>query len=320
MHFIRQWRLPILFVVSGMGTRFALMHKTGIKYVKERFIRLFIPLLTGVFIIVPPQVYIERLIQGTVIGSFVDYYPQTFDGIYPNGNFSWNHLWFLPYLLFMSLAALPLFMKLRRPDNRIIVSINNLIKKYPLSLYLFVIPLFIVEILLESRYPITMGFYGDWYAISYYFIFFITGFVLVSLGKSFWIALDKIKFVSLFLGIICFPISIWMGYGLGNTFFVSLLKIVSVWSWIITIFAFSSKYLNKESAVLKYRNEAVYPFYILHQTIIFFLGYWLMDNSMHYLWKMLIMIIGTYGFTWLVYEIIIKRIGLLRVLFGLKNR
>ncbi|MCB1173374.1 MAG: acyltransferase [Leptospiraceae bacterium] len=105
MDFINQWRLPILFVISGMGTRFALSQRTGWEFLKKRFQRLVIPLLFGMVVIVAPQVYIERIVQGHAYHSFIDFYPHYFDGIYQKngggGNFSWHHLWFLPYLFFI---------------------------------------------------------------------------------------------------------------------------------------------------------------------------------------------------------------------------
>ena len=318
MIFVSQWRIPILFVVSGMGTRFALSHKTGGKYVKERFTRLFIPLTVGILLIVSPQVYIERLTQGKVSGSFFEFYPQFFHGTYPEGNFSWHHLWFLPYLLFMSIIATPLFLNLRKEGNKVLISLSNFVKKSPFSLFLFAVPLFIAELFLEPFYPITHAFIGDWYALVYYFIFFITGFILISLGKSFWIALDRIKFYSLFTGIISFPILLWMWYNVESSIFIPILKTLNVWSWMLTIFGFCSIFLNRESNLIKYRNQAVYPLYILHQTITVLIGYWLMNNPMHYMWKFVILVIGTFGFAWLFFEYIIKRIPIIRPLFGVK--
>ncbi len=120
MIFINLWRLPVLFVISGMGTRFAFSKRTGKQYIIERLKRLLIPLIFGILIIVPPQVYLERLSKGENFSSYFNFYPHFFEGLYPTGNFSWHHLWFLPYLLFMSLVATPLFIYLKKENNRII--------------------------------------------------------------------------------------------------------------------------------------------------------------------------------------------------------
>ncbi len=319
MQFIRQWRLPILFVVSGIGTRFSLSSKSGVKYLKERFSRLFVPLLAGIFIVIPPQIYIERLTQGTVDVSYFEYYPSTFQGIYPDGNFSWGHLWFLVYLLIMSVVALPIFLYLRNNGAPLFNSFKRMIEKSPLYLYLLVIPLIIIEITLEKRFPLTMALTNDWYAISYYFICLLTGFFLANLGSSLWKAFIKVRFLSLTIGLIASILVIWMLAKGESPLWIQILKPLNVWSWILTIFGFGSRYLNRKSNILTYRNNAVYPFYILHFTIILFLGYLLMNNSMHYSLKMIIMVIGTFGLSWILYEYIIRRVALLRPLFGIKK-
>ena len=317
MLFIRQWRLPILFVVSGIGTQFSLSSKSGIKYLKERFIRLFVPLLAGIFIVIPPQVYLERLTQGTVDVSYFEYYPSTFQGTYPAGNFSWGHLWFLAYLLIMSVVALPIFLYLGNNGTHLFDSFKRMIERSPLYLYLLVIPFIIIEITLEKRFPITMAITGDWYAFSYYSVCLLAGFFLANLGSSLWKAFIKIRYLSLLTGLFASTLVIWMLSKGESPVWVQVLKPLNVWSWVFIIFGFSSRYLNKKSNILKYRNTAVYPFYILHFTFTLFLGYLLMMHSMHYVLKMIILIIGTYGLSWIFYEYIIRRIAFLRPLFGI---
>ena len=93
MLFINQWRLPILFVISGMGTFYALSKRTGGEFALERVLRLLIPLLVGIVLIVPPQVYFERIANGQFIGGYFEFWPAyAFYGVYPEGNFSWHHL------------------------------------------------------------------------------------------------------------------------------------------------------------------------------------------------------------------------------------
>ena len=320
MLFIRQWRLPILFVVSGIGSRFALSTKSGAKYTKERMIRLFIPFVAGIFFVIPPQIYVERLSQGTIDLSYLEFYLTFFNGIYPEGNFSWTHLWFLPYLLIMSVTALPLFLYLRKPGNRMISLLTRLLEKSPYYLYAFAIPLIFIELTLASRFPLTMALTDDWYAFSFYFICFVAGYIMASMGSSLWKIFIKIRHFSLLTGVLISILVLWMISKGENPVWIQILKPVNTWSWIMTIFAYGSKYLNKQSKILTYRNAAVYPFYILHFTFIIILGYLLMDRPIHYAWKMIIMLIGTYGFSFVFYEYIIRRVSLLRPLFGIKTK
>ena len=80
MVFLHQWRMPLLFLISGAGTYYALGKRSPEKYLGERFKRLMIPFFAGIFILVPVQVYLEKADQ---FSSLLSFYPQMFDGIYP---------------------------------------------------------------------------------------------------------------------------------------------------------------------------------------------------------------------------------------------
>lgn len=88
--------------------------------------------------IVPPQVYVERLYFGQFTGSYLQFWPaEAFIGSYPEGNISWHHLWFLPYLLIYSVVLSPLFLYIRRhPDNNLSTLLRRCLQK-PLGWYVF---------------------------------------------------------------------------------------------------------------------------------------------------------------------------------------
>ena len=319
MMLLNQWRLPILFVISGMGTYFALSHRTGGLYIKERLTRLFIPLLFGILIIIPPQVYFERLSQGNNFQSIFHFYPNFFKGIYPKGNLSWGHLWFVVYLLFYSLLLTPLFLYIKRkPDIKPIVWLSRMADKFPVILYLFIIPLIIIEVSLERHFPPTLAFWGDWFVLSFYGILFFYGFLLVSLKDKLWIALIKGRRIFLLATIIFITIFFFFFQYIEYPI-TCITRIIYLWSMILLILAYSAKYLNKPSRLLSYRNKAVYPFYILHQTVLLVLAYYLINVEMNILFKFLLLTIGTFGISWLVYECLLRRIKILRPLFGLKK-
>jgi fucose 4-O-acetylase-like acetyltransferase len=105
------WHMPLLFVLSGAGTWFVLRFRKAGQYARERAGRLLVPLVFETLLIVPPQVYLQRLQEGRFEGVFFVFYPHFFDGIYPQGIFTWNHLWFVAYVLVFSLMALPVFIR-----------------------------------------------------------------------------------------------------------------------------------------------------------------------------------------------------------------
>ncbi|MDF0707270.1 acyltransferase family protein [Flagellimonas okinawensis] len=324
MSFLNQWRLPILFVISGMGTYYALGKRSMGKFMWERFLRLGIPLVAGMILIVPPQVYFERLTKGQFSGSYWHYFTTVaFDGVYPEGNLSWHHLWFLPYLLVFSWILAPLFVYLRRHETRFIEWVKRLIQK-SWGIYAFVIPLYFVESLVEPFFPVTHALVDDWFNFIFSIILFFYGFVLIATGNTFWESLAKIRYKALTLGIIGFmgQVMIWLFFEDGYVihFTEALLKVVNIWSWILVLFAYAAQYLNKPSKGLAYSNRAVYPFYILHQTITVIIAYFLMNMSWGFVPKATILVIGTFGISWLIYDLIILRIPLLHPLFGLKKK
>lgn len=326
MIFVNQWRLPILFVISGMGTYYAFSKRNLRQFNIERSLRLGIPLLFGMLVIVPPQVYFERIANEQFLGSYWDYYTSVSfsGGAYPQGNISWHHLWFLPYLLLFSVVLSPLFIYLKRTKTRFIEWVKRLISNW-YGFYLFVFPLFLAEAFIEPFFPTTHALIGDWFTITYYILLFFYGFVLIATGPIFWDALVKVKKKALLIGCITFTLLIlrWLFIEADDWpqhLAEAFLKIINVWSWILVLFAFAAQYLNKPSKYLQYANRAVYPFYILHQTITVILGYYLMDQGWSFIVKGGIMVVGTFLISWFIYDLVILRIPMLHPLFGLKNR
>ncbi len=325
MVFVNQWRLPILFVISGMGTAYALSFRSGWQFIKERYLRLGIPLFFGMLLIVPPQVYIERIVDGDFTGSYLDFLMgPAYDGIYPAGNFSWHHLWFLPYLFFFSLLLVPVFLQSRKaPNGKFLQWIRNGIARNPFKLYWFVVPLYFCEAMLEPFFPVTHALVGDWFTfVSSMFLFFY-GFVLISVQDAFWKAVATVKQVSLVIGIVAFSLLAMRWLFVEDStvihFTEALVKVVNFWAWILAIFGYAAKYLNRSSNLLSYCNRAVYPFYILHQTITIIIAYFLIDLEWGFWSKFIILTIGTFGGSWLIYEFLIRRVFFLRPVFGLKK-
>ncbi|MGD1945807.1 MAG: acyltransferase family protein [Croceivirga sp.] len=325
MIFLNQWRLPILFVISGMGTYYALSKRSLKQFSWERYLRLGIPLFIGMLLIVPPQIYIERIVDGDFTGSFFQFYKTELfrGGTYPKGNISWHHLWFLPYLLLFSLLLGPLFVRLKRRPSKLVEWTKRQLQK-PFGLYIVIIPLFLLESFVEPFFPSTKALVGDWFTISFYLILFFYGFLLMATQQVFWTSLNTIKKKALWIGIISFTLMVgrWLfieedelPHHLGEAF----LKVVNLWSWILVLFGYAAQWLNRPNKNLAYANRAVYPFYILHQTITVILAYFVIDMEWNFMAKATLLVIGTFGFSWLIYHFVILRIRVLHPFFGLKK-
>ena len=323
MLFLNQWRLPLLFIISGMGTYYAFGKRTLKQFIIERYLRLGVPFLFGMLFIVPPQVYMERLSKGQFNGNYWQYFTgPAFQGIYPEGNISWHHLWFILYLLVFSLLLSPLLVQLKRSTNAFIKWLIKTIQK-PLGLYVFIIPLYFAEALLEPFFPVTHALINDWFNFINSLYLFFSGFLLISCGGTFWNALKKIKTKVFFIGILAFTIQICIWFFVKDSTLVhfteALIKVINLWSWILVLFGYAAHFLNRKSNLLSYCNRAVYPFYILHQTITIIIAYYIQHLNWSFFEKFAILALGTFGVSWVIYHFIILNIPLIQPLFGLKK-
>lgn len=324
MWFLNQWRLPILFIISGMGTFYALQKRTGISFALERFKRLGIPLLFGMVFIIPPQVYFERLTNNEFDGNYFDFWPKiALTGIYPEGNFSWHHLWFLPYLLVFSLLLIPILIYFKKhPQNKFISWMKKKVKSI-IGVYIFIIPLYLTEAFLEPYFPITHALIDDWFNFINCILLFFFGFLLALIKDDFWLTVERYRKYFFVMGMLNFSLMILITHFYDDStvrhFTEAFIKVVNLWSWILTLFGYASKYLNKKSDLLSYCNEAVYPFYILHQTVMIMIGYFLIEKKWSLVVKFSIIIIGTFTISWIIYEFLIRRLRYVRPFFGLKK-
>lgn len=174
--FVVLWIMPLFFLLSGEGSYFALSFRTSGKYITERFKRLVVPFLFGTFVVlIPLQVYIERVSHLQFVGSFIEFYPHYFDGFYAlGGNFAWMglHLWFLEFLFIFSLISLPLFLYLRNEAIKRRISRVAVFFKNPGAIFLLAVPLVIMELLVNLQPEgIGMRAFAGW-SLNLYLIFF----------------------------------------------------------------------------------------------------------------------------------------------------
>lgn len=320
---VTEWIMPLFFILSAAGAYYALDFRNNRSYINERFKRLVIPLIFGIFVIVPPQVYIERASHSQFSGSFIQFFPHYFDGLYAfGGNFAWMglHLWYLEMLFIFSLLTLPLFRVLKKDRPRDLISGLASFLKKPGMIFLFALPIALMEMFVNLQ-PDGIGNrgFGGW-SLFTYLIFFITGYLIASdpqLQKS----IEKHRTIALLLGLFTITSGIILvdsGYS-SRSYFFAFLRAFNSWFWLAAIIGFGQHYLNFNNSVLKYSSEAVLPFYILHQTVIVIIGFYIASWDISVFPKYLIL--GTVSFTLIIgmYDLIIKRIGILRFLFGMKK-
>jgi glucans biosynthesis protein C len=323
IRFLHQWRMPLLFFISGAAVWFALEKYGTWHYLGERQKRLLWPLIFGMLVVIPPQVYCERIYQRQGYASFFDFYPTIFTaGSYPQGNLSWHHLWYIPYIWAYSMMTLPLFAWLRSPSGRLaIVGFQNLLKR-PLALYFIFLPAALTEIVLRPYFPgDSCNLISDWANFTHKLTFFIIGFALASglelaevicRGRWQYLAAAVISLIGLEY--------VWHAQVQMPSALYRCLSNFEIWMWILAALGFGRRYLNANSSALRYATSAVYPFYILHQTVIVILLLPLVYVDLGLWTKYTLVLTGTVLVTWGLYEGLISRVNILRVSFGLKAR
>jgi hypothetical protein len=330
MAFLSQWRLPLLFMISGIVIYYSIGKRTTKEFVKERAKRLLIPLIFGMFVIVPPQIYVERISNGVQFTNYWEFWKTVFNFVpYPlGGSLSWHHLWYVLYIFIYSIIALPIFIYLRSErsfnfKNRI----TNFVKKNPNSIYLIFIPFIVFYYSLVRAFPTTHSLIDDWYNHSISFTVFLYGFFIASID-GFWEAITLKRKQSLILAAI--PSTILILFVWGPTFDIpfeeadwfiyvyGIFKWIFITSWLHAILGFGRVLLNKKSKFLSYANESVYPFYIIHQTVELVFAYHIIQLDWAIIPKFILLAVVTFGGSLMLYELIIRRYNLTRLLFGMK--
>ncbi|MEA3321455.1 MAG: acyltransferase family protein [Bacillota bacterium] len=312
--FLSQWRMPILFLVSGVGTYFILRSRSNRAFIHDRLKRLLIPFIFAVLVIVPPQGYYAALSKGIIPAttSYWEYYPTFFtfdlsqiDGF--KGTFTPAHMWFILFLVVFSLISIMVFRFIQKRESMLTSSTPSWF------LYVLIIPIFITDIALL----------GMEFNPFYYFTFFLYGACIVKetelermmvkeRGRLLILALVSMSAV-LFL----YWLHIKNGVAIPLVIF-TLLQSITAFAWIFAMLANFKTYMNKKNKWITSVNMKVFTIYILHQTLIVAIGFYMQKLSIS-IWSQFILInLLTFISIGLVYFLFIKHFAVVKTLFGAK--
>jgi peptidoglycan/LPS O-acetylase OafA/YrhL len=324
---LSNWLMALIFTISGASLFYALGQGGVGRFIKDKVLRLVVPLVTlGMLVFGSWQIYLERFAHGEFNGSYFQFLPDYFDGLYGHGgNFAWagTHLWYLEMLFIFCLVFLPLFLWLKRGSGRGLMKKLGDLLSAPRALYLLALPAALSLILVDrANFFGSTGWGGG--SILSHATFFISGFLIVShdgLQKN----IQRLRWLSLVLVVILMVILPILLVTVGEPAFGTLLFALGSalwglwsWTWVLTILGFGMKYLNFNRPVLSHANEAVLPFYILHQPVLLSVGYFIVQWSIPAALKFLLIDAFSLIIIMTVYELVIRRLNLLRVLFGMK--
>lgn len=319
--FMSQWIMPLFFLVAGAGTYYALKSRRVGVFIQERTLRLLVPLIFGMLVIVVPQAYFEAVFKGADLSSYnlIQIYGLYLQSL-PELNFF--HLWFLVDLFIFSIITVPLFFTKNSSGKSVISRLASFFDKPWALLLLLVVSITLVNILV---YP--DGFWGyrngGWNIITYV-LFFIFGYLIFA-NPRIMETVGRLRWISIGVGIATFTfILVYVlvvgepAFGTPMYVFGMLVQAMGAWGWLLAILGFGSRFLHSNNRFLIYANEAVLPFYILHQTVIIVIGFYVVQWNTSVGLKYLTISTTAFVAIMLIYELLVRRINVLRFLFGMR--
>jgi len=325
---LNPWRLLLLFFVSGCATAFMAARMQAGALVRLRLVRLGVPLLFGVLVVVPPQSWVQVREHGYTLGYWPFYakYLTAYRGFCDAHGCltvpTWNHLWFVAYLLvYTLLLAIGLAVFRRAPTQAFKLPAwlrDAILLTGPMAW------LVVCSVVLRHRFPETHALVNDWYAHAIYAPAFLLGFC-VARWAGFWHAVLRLRYVAAAAGGTAYAYIAWLyvaypGDAVPPDSAIMLYRYdygIDQWAWMLAILGFAHRYLHRGGPVLAYLTQGVFPFYIVHQTIIVLLEYWLKRQGLGAPAEGVALVAATAIGCWATYEGV-RRARWLRPLFGLR--
>jgi len=332
--FFYPWGMPFFFLIAGTGSWFALRRRTAGQYARERVSRLLIPYIVGCILLWPIMLYIQWLHitrlpigqEGSWQGTFSQYVLLHHAGFTPRwfGEVGF-HLWFLGFLFCFSLLGLPMFLWLKGKSSQAFLSWLAGICMRRGGILIFVVPLVVVRAVFVPFFPAE----HDWSDFFYLMAFFVLGFVLYA-REEFQRAIRRDWPILLTTSIVTTLAFAFLGLSIdfdpfhptGTIPEIVLWIVISIngWCWSTLMLYIGMRYLNFSNRWLEYGTEAVLPFFVLHQPVIMAVAFFVVQWNAGIPVKLVSVVVGSFAVTMAIYELVIRRVGPLRRLFGMKAR
>lgn len=300
---INPWFMPILFVIAGMCARYSLEKRTIKQFISERVRKLFVPFISGVILLVPFQTLFARKYfynySGTIFDHIIYFFTHFTDLSGYDGAFTPGQLWFILFLFIISLIGI-LVTKLLPYDK-----VQN--KIFDMNIYIVIM----MFVLVWGGYYI--GNFGG-FSIGKNLVLYLLGYyVLSNDGVLRLLAKYRIKLMVLFCSSLFLLVITYYKYSYYGDAFVNFVA----WIGSCAMISVAMKYLNKRTKLLDYFNKASYPIYILHQSILVAVAYYVLLHVNGLPLQVGIVMVTSFIGTIFLYEII-KRIPYVRFLLGIK--
>ena len=290
------WRIPVLFVISGMALGFMLKRRTVRALVEDRMMRLVPPLVFGFLVICPVFPAVYTLCHGGDVG----YWPNP------------GHLWFLINLAAYSILLVPLILMVKKqPDHGLIRFFQRIV---PVGL-LVLFPLALGAETALSK-PDGFAFFPTrfWYGMVCY----AAGFLFLSIGDVFWVWLRKVCHLALPVAVLMY---LWRMAIVDIPLDRHIHWMTGIESgyWMLVFLGYGSLLLNKPIKSFGYLNKAVFPVYIIHMPVQQLVAAGIFGWKLNPGLTFLLHVVLTFVVCGALYEGVIRRLPWLFPVMGLKR-
>jgi uncharacterized protein (DUF2147 family) len=337
--FISLWHMPLFFLLAGWSAFSSLSVRNTGGFLRERFFRLFVPLVAGCIFLMPAIKYLElssgldanysglsvaRSLQDgfrQVIPSglpaaapfeksFLEFLPTFFTQL---SRFTWAHLWFVAYLLTFTLLYLPLFGRIRDSRERFERGVSAL------WVYAPILPLAIVQVTMRERWPGLQNLVDDWANFAYYSTYLIAGFTLAR-----WPALEEAvhreRKRALGIGLAATLVLLLGVLGVFSSPAILLAHTaIAGWCFVVALLGWARRKLSFTTPTLLYLSESAFPVYLLHQWAIVVPGYFLIRLPLGLWTKLFLLLAVSTTLTMAIYHLLVRPFSVPRFLCGMKT-
>jgi hypothetical protein len=312
--------MPLMFAISGASLFYALRKGGFGKFVKDKTLRLLVPLLVCDLTHASLQSYLYNITHGQFSGSYIQFLPQ----YYRLDAIAWEgmHLWYLLYLFVFSIILYPLLRWLKGGGRGVLSRLDGVLAKTGV-LYSLALPILLLYLVLNPDGPLMRSNGG--YPYIMYLWFLLLGFLLVS-DERLQDRIRQLRWVSLSVGLALVAGFIIVYSQIADPDVISpslllagVMRVFGGWFCVLAIFGLGMQYLTMRTPTLDYANEAVLPFYILHQTVLLGVGYFVVQWAVPDVLEWAAILVISFAIIMVLYEFVVRRVNVLRFLFGMRS-
>lgn len=302
------WFMPLLFVLAGMSSFYALKKRTPKQFLKERFFKLLVPFGFGVMLLIPVQTYFAEKFHNGYAGGYFEQYvlfftkPTDLSGF--KGGFTPGQLWFVLYLFIISCIALPIMIKYNKSSKKIDARSISITRLVPL----FMIPLIMTPIL-------DIG--GK--SLGQFFALFMLGFLILSCDEVIQKLEDKcLQLFAAWIVLTILKLVLYYGFKMTSGICMGIYDNFFMWISIMMFLGMGKRFFDFRNSITAYLSKASFPVYEIHQSCLVATAYYILGAVSSVPVQYVSIIVLSACMTFAVYEIF-RRIPPVRFMFAIKK-